>query len=159
MNIRDTHSYLVTLLQGLSITAPVSLTVKKAWKFTPPARVALGDLPCAISGYQLTAVRFLPAFLEQDYTVHIQLFIAPATAEQDQSEDIASAFLDALITSLSGHQRLNGNVSVIRALRGAGVNNSGGAETLTLLEWASIGYVGLDLFLDLTLKQTAGHVA
>lgn len=159
MNIRDVHNYLTgTVLASLAITAPYALTVQKAWKFIPPANQGLAALPVTISTYQLEQVYFKPAFLEQQYAIRIQLFAAPAAMQTDEGADIASAFLDALVTALSAHQSLGTNVSVIRGLRG-GPGGAGGPETLTVLSWAGVSYVGLDLYLDVTLKTAAVHAA
>jgi hypothetical protein len=156
MNIRDTHAYLVTLIGGLSITAPVAKTMGKAWKFTPPTNTSLAELPATICTYQLERVDFKPSFLEEQFSIHIQLFAGLAAAEGDIAADIASAFLEALILALSSRQTLGGNVAVIRGMRGGG-SGPGGPETLVVLPWGGVGYVGLDLYLEVTLKTAKEH--
>jgi hypothetical protein len=153
MNIRSVHADLVTRLATLEITAPVPATIKKVFKYVPALSKSITDYPCIFLTYELTQVWFRPSFLEQEYTVHIQLFAGRIETEQDVAADIASAFLDALVTKLSTSQRLGNTVSVIRGLRGAA------PDTLTGLQWAGVGFVGLDLFLDVTLKTTAVHAA
>ena len=152
MNIRSVHADLVTRLATLAITAPYAAQVKRVYKYTPPMGRAITDYPCVILTYQLTGVKFLSAFLEQEYTIHVQLFAAKAAPEQDVAADVASAFLDALVTKLSLSQRLGNTVSVIRGLRGD-------PETMVRMEWAGVDFIGLDLFLDVTLKTTAEHAA
>ena len=151
MDIRSVHADLVTRLETLAITAPYAAEIKRVYKYVPSLSRAIGDYPCIFLTYELTQVKFLPAFLEQEYTIHIQLFAGRAEPEQDVTADIARAFLDALVTKLSASQRLGNTVSVIRGLRGAT------PDTLTGLTWAGVGFVGLDLFLDVTLKTTAEH--
>jgi hypothetical protein len=151
--IRDVHSYLQTLLGAIAVTDPVSTGITRVYKFVPKARAALGDLPCAILTYEQEPVLFKPAFLHKPYRIHIQVFVAKAEAEADQSADIASAILDKIILALSASQNLNGTVSVIRQFRGAS------PETLTVLEWAGTGYVGLDLYLEVTITEAGNHAA
>ncbi len=153
MDIRSVHADLVTRLATLTITAPVASSVKRVYKYVPALSKAVTDYPCIFLTYELTKVRFLPAFLEQDYTIHIQFFAGKVVPEQDVAADIASAFLDALVLKLSNSQRLGGTVSVIRELRGAS------PDTITRLDWAGVAFVGLDLFLDVTLKTAASHAA
>ena len=153
MNIRSVHADLVTRLATLAITEPVPATIKKVFKYVPSLSKTITDYPCVFLTYELQQVWFRSAFLEQEYAIHIQLFAGRAEPEQDVTADIASAFLDALVTKLSASQRLGNTVSVIRGLRGST------PDTLTGLQWAGVGFVGLDLFLDVTLKTTAVHAA
>jgi len=153
MNIRDVHADLVTRLATLSITEPVTSEIKRVYKYVPALSKAVADYPCVFLTYELTQVWFKSAFLEQEYTIHIQLFAGKVATEQDVAADIASAFMEALVQKVSLSQRLGGTVSVIRGLRGAS------PDTLTKLEWAGVGFVGLDLFLDVTLKTAASHAA
>lgn len=151
--IRDVHSYLQTLLGAITITDPVSTGITRVYKFVPKARASLGDLPCVILTYEQEPVLFKPAFLHKPYLIRIQVFVAKAEAEADQSADIASAFLDKIILALSGAQNLNGTVSVVREFRGAA------PETLTVLEYAGVGYVGLELYLAVTITEAGNHAA
>lgn len=153
MNIRDVHADLVTRLDGLAITAPVETEIKRVYKYVPALARSITDYPCIFLTYELTQVWFRPSFLEQEYTIHLQLFAGRVEVEQDVAADIASAFMDALVTKLSQSQRLGNTVSVIRGLRGAT------PDTLTGLQWAGAAFVGLDLFLDVTLKTAASHAA
>jgi hypothetical protein len=153
MNIRATCAYLATLLEGLEITDPMPARIKRCWRFIPPARMAIADFPCAMLGYELQAVHFGSAIRQKNYSIHIQLLAGRAEVEADIAADIASAFLEALHDALSSHQRLGGTASVIRELRGAS------PETLTVLEWAGVAFVGLDLFLEVTLAEARVNAA
>lgn len=153
MDIRSVHADLVTRLETLAITQPYATDIKKVYKYVPSLSKALADYPAIFLTYELTQVWFRPAFLEQEYSIHLQLFAGRIETEQDVASDVASAFLDALVTKLSTSQRLGNTVSVIRGLRGAT------PDTLTGLQWAGVGFVGLDLFLDVTLKTAAVHAA
>lgn len=149
--IRDVHTYLQTMLEGISITDPVATGIVRTYKFIPKSRAALGDLPCALLTYEQQRIEFRPALLMKPYAIRIQVFVARATAEADQSADIASALLDEIIQALSASQTLGGTVSVIRSFRGAA------PETLTALEWAGNVYVGLDLYLEVTITAAGNH--
>lgn len=155
-SIRDAHSYLsASILNGLAITAPYSKTIKKAWKFIPPARVALADTPCAFSTFALRPVQFKSGFIHKRYTIHIQVAVGPAETDADQLADMAAAFLEAIITKLAESKTtmtLGGNINgFIQELRGAE------PETVVTLQWGGIGYIGLDLFLDIDIDQVAGY--
>ena len=150
MNIRDAHSALATLLGNLAIIEPRPQKIVHAWKFVPPANQTI-QLPCTVSTYELKPVVFGPALLKQQYTVHIQLFSGRADTQVDVGSEVASSFLEQLILALSDKVTLDGTVANIGALRGQTT------ETLARLEWGGQAYVGLDLFLDITMFQGANH--
>ena len=150
MDIRSVHADLVTRLATLEITAPYAAEIKRVYKYTPAVGRAITDYPCIMLTYQLTEAKFPPSFLEQLYTIHIQLFAAKAEPELDVAADVAAAFLDALVNKISDSQRLGNTVNVIRGVHGA-------PETLVNLTWAGVNFVGLDLYLDVTLKTAKEH--
>lgn len=149
MNIRDTHAALAALLETLTITEPLALGIRKAWKFVPPSNNAVVDLPCTFSKYELKKVVFGPALLQRQYAINIQLLAGKADMQGDIASDIASAFCEALVQKLLENQRLSGTVANIIGLRGAS------PDTLTTLNWAGLPFVGLDLYLDVLLSDTA----
>lgn len=151
MAIRDVHTALQTLLGAITITSPVSTGIARVYKFTPPARVAVADVPCVLLTYEQQPVMFRPALLQKPYSIHMQVFVKDATVDADVGADIASEFLEKIIVALSGDQTIGGTVSVIRQFRGAS------PETLTILEWAGKPFVGLDLYLDVTLTESREH--
>lgn len=151
MDIRSLHSYLATILETLAITQPYAITLQKAWKFVPPVSASIADLPCVFSTYELKPVIFHSGLLHRQYAINMQLIAGKMMPEADVSCDIASSFLEALITKLSGDQLLGGNVTVINGLRGAT------PDTLTRFEFGKQSYVGLDLFLDITMSSAANH--
>lgn len=152
-SIRDVHTALGTLLDAITITSPVSTGINRVYKFTPPSRVALADLPCVLLTYEQQPIQFKPALLMKPYSIHIQVFVRDAMVEADVGADIASEILEKIIQSLSGDQTLGGTVSVIRAFRGAA------PESMGVLEWAGKPYVGLDLYLEVTLTEAGNHAA
>lgn len=152
MNILDLHQYLAaTFLPGIAITDPVSESIARAYTTLPKEGEALTDLPCVMMPtFELQAVDFKSAFIEERYAIRLQVFVKPVEAEQGIAAQMAAAFVTAIGLKLSDTQRLGGNVSVIRGLRGE-------RETLTGLVWAGVPYVGADLWLDVTLKQSKAH--
>ncbi|MGE0227760.1 MAG: hypothetical protein AB7I38_10975 [Dehalococcoidia bacterium] len=154
MNIFDVHDYLAeTFLPGIEITDPVAAEIERAYPTVPDLNRALTDLPCAmLPTHELQSVQFRSAFIEKQYAVNLQLFVKRVDVEQGLSARIASAFEDAIILACSGAMRLGGNASVIRGVRGE-------RETLVRLEWAGEAFVGLDMWIDVTLKETRAHSA
>ena len=156
MNILDVQEYLAdTLLPAVAITDPMVESIKRAYATVPDARMALAvaDLPCAMMPtHELQTAGFKSGFLGPMYAIKLQVFIAPATMEQGHSARMAHAFEAAIIAKCSGAMRLGGNVSLIRDVRGE-------RETVAVLEWAGIPYVGLDMWIDVTLKEAKAHSA
>ena len=143
MDIRTALDQIVTIQGGLSITSPLSVSVKKAYKYVPNASVALPDAPAWTNDWTLTSLERFVSLRIQNYTVHMQLFVKDANI--DRAADIASAFLDKLITALDADISLSQTVTQ-HTLRG-------GNPTLVGLERANLPYIGLDLFLDLEMKE------
>lgn len=154
MNIFDVHDYLAeTFLPGIAITEPVAASIVRAYATVPDMGRAISDLPCVmLPTHELQGVDFKSAFLEKRYAVNVQVFIKRVDVEQSLSARMASAFEDAIILKCSDTLRLGGNASVIRGVRGE-------RETLVRLEWAGEAFVGLDMWIDVTLKQTKTHSA
>jgi hypothetical protein len=151
MAIRDVHTAIGTLLDAITITSPVTSGIERVYKFTPPASQMLMDIPCVLLTYEQEPVLFKPGLMMKPYSIHIQVMVMEATMEADVGADMASEFLEKIILALSGDQTLGGTVSVIRAFRG------GSPETVTVLEWGNKPFVGLDLYLDVTLTTATVH--
>jgi hypothetical protein len=152
-SILQAHVNLARLLGRLEITEPKPIRMKKAWLFVPPPRVVITDVPCAMVTYEQRPVTFASAMLHKPYSMHIQLFAGETMPDGDFQAEVAAAFNEALIQSLSKHQTLGGAVSLIQGLRGQT------PETLTVLERAGKSYVGIDLFLDVLITEPASHAA
>lgn len=153
MNIRAVHTALADIIKDLEITEPVPMDVKRVWPYVPAMNQSLvsGDIPTAIVTHDMTGTKFYPnGQVEQNFDMHVQFFAASSSMQASTGAEIANAFLDELVTALSAHQRLESAVSVVRDLRGSSV--TGG--TVTLLEWNGDGFVGLDLIIPVTLRDT-----
>ena len=144
-DIRTVMTNVVSLQEGLSITAPVSSSILRAYKYMPPMASALPDTPCFLNNWTLQNQELDVGLRILFYTVRMQLVVLDA--DQDQAADIASSYMNALITAQNADVQLGGscNLTVLR----------GGNPTLAVLNWAGIDYVGLDLFLDVEIKDAA----
>ena len=154
MNILDVQQYLAdTFLPGIAITDPVAATIVRAYKTLPDAGRALTDLPCAMMpGHELQETNFKPAWIEQKFASHLQVFVKQSEVEQGLAAQMAAAFQNAIALKLSDTQRLGATASLVRGFRG-------GPETLARLEWAGDSFTGLDLFIDITLITSKEHSA
>ncbi len=152
-NIRAVHDYLVTLLEGITITEPVATSINRAYKYSPASNRGITDLPCALLGFQLEEVDFQPGLLTKHWAIGIQVLVGRADADLDMKADIASEFLEKIIQALSDHLKLGGTVKAVQEFRGAS------PATVTLLEFAGVGYVGLDLSLKFTISEAKEHAA
>jgi hypothetical protein len=142
-DIRTVMTNVVSLQESLSITAPVSSSIKRAYKYMPPAASALPDCPCWLNAWTLQSQELHVSLRVLFYTIRMQLVIDDA--DQDHAADIASSYMNALITAQNSDVQLDGSCqqSILR----------GGDPTLAVLSWAGRDYIGLDLFLDVELKS------
>lgn len=136
---------LIVLQASVSITDPLSLSIKKAFAFVPPQSVILPDLPAWVNAWDLVREERHVGLRVLFYTVSMQLFVAEASLEQDRMARAASAFMEALVNKLDTDVTLGGQVAEA-SLRGA-------SPTLAILERAGKGYIGLNLLLDLEIKE------
>lgn len=154
VNIRSVHAYMAnTLLKNLAITLPRAATIKRVYPYIPSPRTPLTDLPCAMLTFEQKPVVFHSALMHRDYGINVRVVTGKVEPDGIIAAEMAASFLDAIITACSGAITLGGTVSLIQQLRGQS------PETLVLWEWAGIGYVGLDLFLDVRLSESIQHSA
>jgi hypothetical protein len=134
---------LVSLQESLSITAPVSSSIARAYKYTPPMSSALPDTPCWMNSWTLVNQELDISLRILTYQINMQL--AVEDSDQDQAADIASSYMNALITAHNADVQLDGSVTS-SSLRG-------GDPTLVALQWAGVVYIGLDVVLDVEIKD------
>ncbi len=149
MNIRDVHRWLVGNLPDVAITDPVTKSIAKVWKFIPPARVKLADLPAVILIPHLLKGADLPdgGSVRQDWEIEFQIFISKIEVDADDGADQAAAFIDAMQSFFSAHVRLGGTVQTIGDVRG------GPNGTLMKLSHGGSDYVGLSLILPILIQD------
>jgi hypothetical protein len=143
MDIRTVMTNVVSLQEGLSITAPISSSILRAYKYMPPMASGLPDTPCFMNSWTLQNQELDISLRILSYTVRMQL--AVLDADQDVAADIASSYMNALITAQNADVQLGG--SCVQS------NLRGGDPTLAVLSWAGQDFIGLDLILDVELKD------
>lgn len=143
--------------KGLSIThivefddedAPVQkpfvASIKRAYPYFPSSSRTISDTPCFINQWTAPLVSYRSAVAIGDFTAHMQLLVKDA--DTDRAALIASAFYPKLVDGFAAAVKLGAwGPATVLSLRGAD-------PTLTLLEFAGEGFVGLDLFLDIHLN-------
>lgn len=138
---------LVTMQETVSITAPETLSIRKAYK-TPPDRQIAPGTPFIINSWAFPEQGNNIAQSVHQYSISMQVFCADASLEQ--AGDIAAAFHEALLNAWRADPKLtqNGSPAIIGGIwRG---NN----PTLVAMEWNGKNYVGLDLVLDCSIERT-----
>lgn len=142
MNIRDALTKLVLLQAALTITSPVTSTIKRAYKLPPPSQIKLTEFPCFINSVELLPTDFKGSGqMKRVYVVRQQLFIHDS--DFDQGCDIALAFEEKLVTAITQHLSLNQTATIVFDIRGQ----------LARLEWAGEGYPGLDYYASLRMTE------
>jgi hypothetical protein len=146
VSIRTAITQLMALEQALTITVPTTARIKRAY-FLTPDRNAAPETPCWMHTWDMPAVE---AFMgdadaqgtldmDIDLTINAQLFVKDA--DIDRGAAIATAFHEAFVVALARDATLGGTVYDVRPRGG-----------IRMLEWAGVGYPGLDLFLDTSLR-------
>jgi hypothetical protein len=143
MDIASAMDRIVAIELGLSISQPVAVTVKRAYKYPPAMNVALPSTPAWVNTWTLTRYQRMSGKRTHEYAVNAQLHVEDAN--QDRAAEIATNFYVAFIAALDADVTLN-HTAVLHTPRG-------GDPTLVLFERAGKGYVGLNLFLDLFLED------
>lgn len=145
MGIRAVLDNLIVIEAACAITSPVTVSVKRAYKYIPDRESALPDTPCWLNGWSLVNYLRSSAFREQEYDIRAQL--AVLDADQDRAADIASALYENFLT------RLDANITL-----GATINRHdlvGGQPTLAAMTWAGQPYIGIDMHLHVVIKEAA----
>jgi hypothetical protein len=127
----------------LSITSPIPAQIDKAWDYFPPDSVGVPDTYTFMSSWSFIDTDNDASQLVQHYVVHMQLFVKDA--DRDQAAKIATAFHVAFVAAFAPHPTLSGIVTDQKI--------RGGTPTLAVLPRNGIDYMGLDLYMDLTLKD------
>ena len=143
MDIRTALDRIVAVQGNLTITDPITTSVAEAWKYRPPGKVALNSFPLFMNEWTFVDEKRANSLREQEYTVHMQLAVLDADA--NQAADIASAFHGALVDAFDADVNLDNTVTR-QSLRG-------GNPTLVNLEFAGQPYIGLDLFMDIVMSE------
>lgn len=145
MNIRSALDRLTTIQAAVSITDPATVSVLKAWKYAPPQKAALADVPAWINDWTLISEDRANSLRTQEYLVRSQLFVYDA--DLDRAADIATALFVAYVDDLDADVKLNNTVTR-QSIRG-------GEPTLVVLEFGRRSYVGVDVLMSMTMREGA----
>jgi hypothetical protein len=147
VTIRAALDKLVILEKALSITSPVTLAVKEAFKYIPPQTHNVVETPVWMNAWQLNDMSWLPGNQRMSsYSINMRLAAISAMVEQDRGADIATAFWEALIKALRNDVKLGGTIDQHK-LRSQG-------PTLVVMEFGGKAYIGLDVWLDIDVIET-----
>ena len=144
MSIASTLDTLVTIEEGLSITTPIEMSIKKAWDSEPDANqpVPESDLPAWLNEWEVSpgGTWLAGSGREVQYTVHAILLVGGITTELNRRMRIATEFWGAFVTALEADTNLSNtdlHMEIQRAKQG-------------LIRYAARSYVGLEVWLDIT---------
>ena len=150
MPIRDTLTNLAAIQDGLSISSPVSQSIKKAYKY-PPSRAQSLEPPCFVNTWSFPDQSVEDGSFSQGhhrYTITMQMFAVDADLERGL--EIATSFWEAWLTAWVGDQQLkNGGASEF-----IGASLTGSDPTIALLEWNGVSYPGWTATLDGIVSRT-----
>lgn len=147
MNIRTALARIKTVEEGLSITDPETLAIKRVYTYYPKQDELL-EAPCFMHTFTLVDERRFNAQREHLYVVRTQLWVG--NSDKDRAADIAAAFLAKWMDAFDDDVTLNG-ACTHQTVRGAD-------PTLALLEYSNLASVGLDLFMDIVMGPEAATV-
>jgi len=140
VNFTTFQTNLTTLQNGIAITAPVALQVKRTYWGAPP--VAITDLPCVINTLTESERDLGFGTRDQKVTVSVQLLVAKALVEDTRSSLLATAFWFAAKNRFDSDLTIGGAVSLSRLL--------GAQPTVpVLLVVGGQAYVGFDAVLEI----------
>ena len=147
MSLQQLMDKILEIEEGLSITSPVSLSVKKAWDPVPPANTTLVDLPAWTNTWSMDGMDWLPGDMrDETYVVRMILAVGESTTEQDRQGRIATAFWESLLNALHADPQLGG-FGRLQRIRSAqqGIVPFGGRS-----------YVGLEVSLEVYVIEAKG---
>jgi hypothetical protein len=142
MDIRQALAQLYRIERGLSISVPYPVKIKRVYPYSPGPNATL-EAPAFTNSYTLAGYdRGGGSFRTQLYAVHIQLSIDDAA---EVAADIATSFLVEFLDQLDRDPNLAN--SCTHAVP------RGGDPTLAEFVRSNKTYIGLDMFLDVTMKE------
>lgn len=154
MDIRSVITAVAALQAAISISSPAALTVAKVWPYFPPQSIAIADSPVFLNEWVFNREdRTTNGLRQQYYTNHMQLFVYDA--DSDSAADIATAFMDAIVTAFDAHETLSGTAFRSK-LRGSG---GGNRPAIFPAIWDGVTFIGLDLYLDIELTEGKTYAA
>lgn len=136
----------------LSIDEPRRMRTGAAYTIMAPRGKGGLKTPCWMHNPQLIAPQRLGVngFRQSDYTIHIQMLAGRAGNYSPVWSEVALSFFAAFADMVAANQMLGDGQMLLRNLR------TSGDDLVTILQGGNgLEYVGLDLFLDLTINDQA----
>lgn len=140
MNFTTFWTQLALLENGISITAPLAVSVKRAYWGAPSQGVT--DMPCVINALSEAERTLGFGGREQRVAVNVQLIVARTTIEDQRSAEIATAFWFAMKDKFDKDTGIGGSVAW-STLRGSD------PTVPVILEHAGQTYIGVSAVLDI----------
>lgn len=161
-DILDAIDAIVATQSAITVSRPGlgAFSVKRAYPYSPPQNV-LPDPPCFTNSWDLGSPGNYPgANRYLDYTVNMQFYAGLATKGDDsRTAAIATAFWPAILQAFQqrseagiGGIQLYGYVDDVLTPTCTSVRFRGASPTLSILSRGGADYIGLDLFLDITVS-------
>ena len=140
MNFDTFLDKLILLEKTISITSPITSTVKRVYFGAPPG--AITDLPCVINALaEPERTLGMANRREEKYRINVQLLVARATSEDERSSRIAASFWFSAKTAFDANVTIGGTV-MFSTLRGAN------PTVPVILQHGGQAYIGFDGFLE-----------
>lgn len=147
MSLRDALDALVLLEQGVSITDPVTTSIRKAYKIIPAQSEQAPVTPFAQNVWTLREQRRFPGgWYERFYRVRID--IVTRDQDIDRAADIVTALAEQLQDDLDQHIRLNQTIKE--------GNLSGADPTLGEFTIGGQTMIGARLYFDFIIRGGSG---
>ena len=89
----DARSAIVSVLEGVSITSPQTVQIKKVWPYIPDSGELQGNFPAvAIAGFTSVHQRGPSGTRYQTFGITIRLYVRPVSNKQAAMYDMLDAF-------------------------------------------------------------------
>jgi len=139
---KDARAELKTILEGVSITSPITETIARVYEF-PPAQVQ--DQPCIIIyPPALDVQRNIGSLRIKNYRVICRLLLRDE--DLGRASELADAYREALADKIDDNVTLNGKATVVSSQEITAVGN---------FSEAGYPFFGLDCILGIEFKETA----
>lgn len=120
--------------------------VKRAYTYFPRSDSPPKEFPCFINQWEETETEYHSGgWISARSTAHMQLLMGLVAPETDRKAAIAIAFYPKILTAFAALKLGGWGPITVRGLRSGAIP--------AILNYGEVGYVGLDLFLDIYLSK------
>lgn len=143
MDIRTALARVKTVEEGLSITDPANISIRRVYTYFPHQSTQ-PEVPCFMHDFTLLSHSIVAGLRRRVYLVRVQFWAGDA--DLDRSADIAAAFEQKWLDAFANDVILNGLVTGPIKLRG-------GTPTLVATDWAKGSAIGLELAMEIPMND------